>query len=376
MRLALFFSRGMSLAGWQRAGLLDRELALYRALRPSLDRITFVTYGGDEEQGLATGIDGLTVLPNRWRLPANLYALLAPWLHRRALRDHTVFKSNQFNGAWMALLAAGVCRTPLVARSGFLWSEFVARLHPGSWRVPVARWLEGLTCRRAAAVTVATAEDRDVVIARHQVPAARVHVIPNYVDTHAFTRLPQRHADATRLIWIGRMDAQKNLPLLFEALAGLPGVTLDVVGDGPDRAALAQRAAALGARVRFLGRRPHAELPVLLNEAAVFVMPSRYEGHPKALLEAMACGTAVVGTRVPGIATVIQHDVTGWLCEPTAEALRDTLRAALGDAERRDRVGAAAMAWVRERCSLAAVARAELALLQQVAANSGRVGRE
>ena len=68
MRLVVFFSRGMSLEGWRRAGILHRELALYRALRPSVDHIAFLTYGGTRELALASQLPGVEILPNRWRL--------------------------------------------------------------------------------------------------------------------------------------------------------------------------------------------------------------------------------------------------------------------------------------------------------------------
>ena len=72
VRLVVFFSRGMSLEGWRRAGILDRELLLYRGLLPHLERLAFVTYGGANDQALAASLPGARVFSTRWRLPSNI----------------------------------------------------------------------------------------------------------------------------------------------------------------------------------------------------------------------------------------------------------------------------------------------------------------
>ena len=71
MNLVVFFSRGMSLEGWERAGILERELALYRALLPHLDHLAFVTYGGTADLELGRRIPGIEVLPNLRGLSPN-----------------------------------------------------------------------------------------------------------------------------------------------------------------------------------------------------------------------------------------------------------------------------------------------------------------
>jgi hypothetical protein len=130
MRLVVFFSRGMSLEGWERAGILDRELALYRALRPHLESLAFVTYGGTRDLDLGRQIPGVEVLANLRGLSPNRYSLAALWIHRRALRTATVFKTNQINGGWSAALARRLFGRKLVVRCGFLWSE--SALQPAS----------------------------------------------------------------------------------------------------------------------------------------------------------------------------------------------------------------------------------------------------
>lgn len=367
IRLVVFFSRGMSLAGWQRAGILERELDLFRRLQPHCERLTFLTYGADdEEREIAKTLPGLEVLANRWRLPANLYSALAPWLHRQALAGATVFRTNQLNGAWTAALAKRRSAAKLVVRGGFLWSDNVARLHPESWRVGAARRLERFAYRAADAIVVTTDAHRQAIAERYAVDAARVTVIPNFVDTAMFAPPAAPARVPGRVLFVGRLDDGKNIAALIEAMAMLEGATLDVVGDGPLaerlRAVVAQRALP----VQFLGVRPHAELTGLMQRASVFVLPSLYEGHPKALLEAMACGTPVVGADAPGIRDVITHRENGVLCGTAATEIHAELAALLKDEPLRARISAGGVDYVTRTCSLDAVAAAELALIQSL----------
>jgi glycosyltransferase involved in cell wall biosynthesis len=366
MRLVVFFSRGMSLEGWRRAGILERELALYRALLPALDHLAFVTYGGVVDLELGRQIPGVEILPNLRRLPVNLYSVLAPLLHRRALSQATIFKTTQINGAWCALIARRLFRKKLLVRCGFLWSDFVARLHAGNWRVTAARHLERRIFRAADAVIVAAAADRAAVVERYQIDPARVQVITNYVDTHLFRPLPHIAPEPGRIVCVGRLAEQKNLTALIEALEGMEGVSLVVVGEGPLRDDLQASARRRGVHATFLGTLPHAELPAVLNRSAVFVLPSHYEGNPKALLEAMACGVPVVGANTPGIREILVDRETGCLCGTSPAEIRTALREVLADPALRGRITTGALAYVRDRCSVPAAVERELALLQSL----------
>jgi glycosyltransferase involved in cell wall biosynthesis len=215
-------------------------------------------------------------------------------------------------------------------------------------------------------VIVAAAADRATIVERYHLDAARVHVIPNYVDTTAFRPMPEIGRTPGCLTFVGRLDEQKNLAALIEALEGLPGVTLTVIGDGPLRARLEEAALRRRVKAEFLGTCPHAELPALLNRSAAFVLPSHYEGNPKALVEAMACGRPVIGTRVPGIQEILVHRESGYLCGTSAGEIRAAVQDVLGDAALRDRMGAGALAYATSTCSVQAAVQRELALLQSL----------
>jgi glycosyltransferase involved in cell wall biosynthesis len=186
---------------------------------------------------------------------------------------------------------------------------------------------------------------------------SRAAVIPNPVrdmSAHGGRATPEQ-----RILAVGRLTAQKGFDVLLRAFARLarehPRCLLTIAGEGPDLRALKAQAAGLGIadRVEFPGW--IAEPGVLLERTAVFVMSSRYEGFPNALLEAMACGVPVVSTRWRGAEEMVTDGVDGLLVAVDSEIeLADAIERVLKDGETRERLGRAGRT-VAERYRLATI---------------------
>jgi glycosyltransferase involved in cell wall biosynthesis len=259
-----------------------------------------------------------------------------------------------------AALAGRLAGVPVVA---------VAKRNLDAFETPRQAWAERVAHRLATHVTAVSEAVADSVAALG-VPRGRVTVIPNGVDAARFADGPSVEearlvlgADASPLVGsVGCLAARKDYGTLLAALARLAGrgtpFRAALVGDGVERAALEERASALGlaARLRFLGERPHVER--LLPGMDVFVLSSREEGIPNALLEAMAAGRPCVATAVGGTPEVLRDGETGWLVPPADPgALADALADALGRPAEARRRGAAARRAVREGMSIEAMAR-------------------
>src|SRR2546430_16972161 len=105
---------------------------------------------------------------------------------------------------------------------------------------------------------------------------------------------------------------RKDVGTLLEAFARLPAdAQLLVVGDGPDRPALQRRAQRFGSRVHFTGFVPHVQVPAVLRNVDMLVLPSLYEDLSSALIEAMAAGLPLVATRVGGTPDLVPDGVNG-----------------------------------------------------------------
>lgn len=145
------------------------------------------------------------------------------------------------------------------------------------------------------------------------------------------------------LATVGALIPRKGQRFAIHALSHLPDALLVLAGTGPDEAALRAQAKELGLadRVRFLGAVPHGDLPVLLNAADVFVLPTASEGLANAWVEALACGTPVVTTPIPGAIELLTDPAWGRLAARDAQAIAGAIQDLLATRPDRQTVCAA-----------------------------------
>jgi glycosyltransferase involved in cell wall biosynthesis len=179
-------------------------------------------------------------------------------------------------------------------------------------------------------VVTAPSETAAAIMRRHGLQPP-VHPISCGIDLERFQPKPQadRHAlrqrfgldpDKITFLYIGRVDAEKRLEVLIQALhqLGHQDIHLTIAGKGADRHRLADLASQLGVeqQVRFLGFVPEADKVDLLNSADVFAMPSEAELLSIATLEAMACGRPVLAARSKALPELVDEGINGYLFKP------------------------------------------------------------
>jgi glycogen synthase len=244
----------------------------------------------------------------------------------------------------------------------------------------VSTWAERLAVERAERVIAVSAQMRADILSHFQVAPERVVVIHNGVDADAFRRTEAREVLARHqvrepyVLFVGRISEQKGIFQLLEAARALPDeVSLVLCASSPDTPELAARLQAAVAgrpRVQWINAMlPVSEVVQLYSHAAVFACPSIYEPFGLINLEAMACGTPVVASRVGGIPEVVVDGETGWLVPPgDPAALAEALRVSLADPTRARRMGEAGRRRVEAHFSWDRIAEHTLAVYRDAIA--------
>jgi glycosyltransferase involved in cell wall biosynthesis len=379
--LCLFFTRGVSLQRWVESGLFDREALIYQAHIESgyFTRIYWFTYGADDayiacelqKNGRLSSSISVIASP-RWlrfvgRASSALYSLLLPIYVRRIVAQCDVLKTNQMDGSIPALVCSAIWRRPLYVRTGYSLSRVIEKTSPGNWlRFLVAYVNEYLAFRLASATSVSSRYDRDYIVQRYGAKIPQPMIVGNYVDNMLFSPPAQDEKVNDRILYVGRLSPEKNLDNAIVACA-IIGLGLDVIGTGGELPRLKEIEVQHRASVRWLGVVPNKQLPKVLQGYRYFILPSLWEGLPKALIEAMSSGLVCIGNDATGINEVIEDGVTGYL-SPSADAptiAQTILRALAGNSERISHAGSE---YVRKEFSLDAIVAKEQAIFTSIVA--------
>ncbi|MFN6955744.1 MAG: glycosyltransferase [Acetobacteraceae bacterium] len=348
----------------------------------------YKTYLPETEGGIPAAIRSLAAMPECESLVLATRAPLAP---RRILVDGVpVERAAAFGEALslplaplfpLALRRAAQRADVIALHTPFPLGDLGALLAPG---VPlVVHWHADIVRQRRAARLVAPLIRRTLARAARIVVshpgivadspwlaqfAAKCDVVPYGVDAEAWAALTPGEAEEAaslrarhpRLVAaLGRLVPYKGFDVLVEAMASVDG-TVMIVGEGPERARLSARIAALGlgGRVLLAGRRPRSSVRALLHAARAFAFPSvsPAEAFGIAQLEAMACGLPVVNTALPTAVPWVARDGAEALTVAPGDpaALAAALTALLDDPERAAALGTAGRARVRAEFTEAA----------------------
>ena len=240
---------------------------------------------------------------------------------------------------------------------------------------PAARQMIKRAAHRADGLVTVCQALKDVLVDLG-IPETRVRVLRNGVDLDLFRPLERsvirRDLGLSRptLLCVGHLIERKGVDVAIGALAQIPDADLLIVGEGPERQALKALADRIGVagRARFLGPVVHEELPRIYNAADALILASSREGWANVLLEAMACGTPVIASRVWGTPEVVGAPAAGILVDDRTPPAFAAAACRLF-AEQPDRAATRAYA---ERFSWDATTQGQLALFRSVIAQSTR----
>ena len=323
MRLALFFTYGMSLEKWDKNGSLNREIKPYQILAEKFGQVYFFTYGFKKDLEFQEKLgNGIIILPNKWKIPNTIYGFLMPFFYWKILKDIDFLKTNQMAGSIPAVIAKIIFKKKLVARNGYEWLNVLIKEKKIFWKKAIVYFWEKIVYKVADVIIFTSNKDKNFAQKKFNIQQEKIKVIPNYIDTEVFK--PQNIVfKKNSVVYVGRLSKEKNLLSLLQGVSLLPvPVKIVFIGQGSLQNKLKEFAQNNKVEVEFKGKINNNDLPKELSQAEIFVLPSLYEGSPKALLEAMACECLCLGTDVEGINEVIQNGKNGYLCQTDADSIK------------------------------------------------------
>ena len=371
--LTLFITGGVSLKTCASVGYLNRDLEIYKRLSKELKEVNMVTYGGKKDREYAKNLEEINFLSTSWYNNPKLTILHLLLKYLPQIYRSDILKTNQIIGSEIPIWIKKHFGKKLIVRCGYLHSYFIKNQSKDQKIINDAIQLEKKAFSSADMGIVSSSWQRDIVIKQHNVEPAKIKVIPNYVVTDVFKPHPevQKKYD---LIFVGRAGNQKNIGNLLKAIHYLNlktknrSVSLLMVGGCCYDSEIKEISNHYALDVTFKGNIPNFDLPHVLNQARVFILPSYYEGHPKVLLEAMSCGLPCIGSDVTGIREDIEHIKTGYLCNTDYESIANAIGTVLFDEPLQKTIGKNAREYILKKYTIDQILKMELDVIQGVIA--------
>ncbi|HUM16459.1 MAG TPA: glycosyltransferase family 4 protein [Candidatus Nitrosotalea sp.] len=349
----------------QQSRLIDGYFRPYLRAFDGLDYFSYLPESLAEYTDDAELCERVRVLAPTGSTARGRRAVQIPFAHAAEMRRCAALRVFQITGVIPALIARRRFGIPYVTSYGFWYG---ALSQPGPKRV-LKVFVERLGLRHAAAVIATTPE----LAERASRLARRVELIPNGVDTTLFRPVRPPENKPKRILYVGRLSEEKNLGAIVTA-TGYVGdrVMAVMVGSGHLRGPLESQAKELGVVVEFPGVVDQRRLPAVYGSADAFVLASFTEGHPKVLLEAMACGVPCVASDCAGNRSLVTDGRTGLLFDPhQPKQLAACLERLLTEPGLGPRLAETARAEIVARYDLRALVEREVALVRRVAGGGG-----
>lgn len=241
-----------------------------------------------------------------------------------------------FPAAHAAVLAVEKRGIPVVAALGE--ADF------GEWEHYLGFERARATANRLDGIVSVSQENADYCKTRYGVAEDRIRVIPNAVDTtrfHPRDKVAMREKlglpkDRLIVAYAGNFIERKGPLRVLEAISAMPAVGGVFLGEGPDEPR--------GEQVLFAGRVANDAVPEYFSAADLYVLPTRAEGSPNSIIEAMACGLPVISSDIPALVETVPPDGAKLVGPDDVPALRAAIEEVLGDDGLRARMGRAALA--------------------------------
>lgn len=304
-----------------RVGSLDRNIKYFREISGSFMQTAIISPDIKDYSFFLGDHTKHYPMPSYARFNMHIfYLLFSPLIFWNILKNSNVYWTK-FSSAIPGIIAKKMFKKRLVNYFDYNWVELSKESKENKLEYKIKSIIEKLMIHNSDYFITTTSALKSYLVNSGFKYPENIIIIPNAVDTDLFHKknTPQK-GNIIKILSVGRLNVQKNFPLLIDGIAGLQNkvkrkIALTIVGTGPLKEAFKHQAQAYELDLRILDRINNNRMPEVYCEHDVFVMTSPREGHPRALIEAMSCGLPVIGTNVEGIKDIIEDGVNGLLCD-------------------------------------------------------------
>ena len=371
MKLLLLMTTGMSLKRWDELGQLSRELAIYQRLGEEIGHIYIYSYGKNEEKycldySHISVLSKFNFIPQWEFFPGRvlkylnyLYNFFSIIFRAKLFKKIDIIKTNQFIGSGFGSIIKNIFKCRLFIRMGFYHTFDKERF--SSDRLYFRRIKQERKYFKEANGIIVTNKDAfEFIHEQYNIDNKKIHLIPNFIDSNVFKPI-DNIVKKYDILFVGRHIEIKNLKNLLYAVKKL-NLKVLFIGRGVLKNDLELIARENNINLEIIDRVDNYELPEYYNSARIFVLPSLYEGNPKVLLEAFACGCACIGSDVRGINNIIIHEKNGLLCKTDSKSICETVRILIENETLKNKIRKNARAFIEENYSIDKILNQEITI--------------
>ncbi len=317
MHIVLLFTFDYSLQTWAQSGHLQRELKFYSSLTDKGFKLTFVTYGDEEDLYILDGTD-IQVFPiykyikkNRFKIINILKSFYIPFLIKKQLFDKnkkTLIKQNQLLGSWVALILKLITNSKLYTRTGYDMYLFSKNNKKSFLKQIMYYFLTQITLLFSDLYSVTSKSDLEFLI-KNFLYTNKIIVRPNWVEVNLVST---ERKEYNKILAVGRLEEQKNFKELIKGVENTE-FEIDIYGEGAQKDSLLKLAIELKVPLQIFDFINNDDLLVVYQQYKYFVSTANFEGNSKVILEAMASGCIVIAKDIDNNRELIDNNKSGLL---------------------------------------------------------------
>lgn len=329
MNVGVFLTYGMSLKKWHEIGILDRELELYYKLSKKVS-FTIFTYGSNDYSYIKNKRIKIFHL-KKYFFFKNKYlkfinSLFIPFFIKNEIKNFNILKSNQTLGSWLPAICSVLYNKKFIHRAGYdLFQNNLDASYRGAVSLFFFKYFINLLFKLSDQIVLTNTAHKKNLKKSNNIKD-KIYILPNFINTNKF--YPTKNTKKNnRILYVGRIEEEKNLHLIISSLEST-NFGLDIIGSGKKKYLNELKVLALKKRVsiKFKGTIRNNLICKYYNNYKYFINFSNYEGSPKAVLEAMACGCLVICSKVRGNKELILNNYNGILVNKNILSLNKKIK--------------------------------------------------